>query len=126
MIHIRARRQEDGMELSAVGHASYAPRGQDIVCAGVSALLYGFIAYLESLSPIATEGAAASGEVPHLQVTESDGGLWVRTHGLGGGDIRGWEVTEAGLCRIASAYPACVAVERGEVSPQERKGADNE
>ena len=109
------------MELSAVGHASYAPRGQDIVCAGVSALLYGFVAYLEGLSPIATEGGT-----PHLQVTESEGGLWVRTHGLGGKDIRGWEVTEAGLSRIALAYPACVAVERGDFSPQERKGADNE
>ena len=126
MIYIRVGRRQDGMARSAVGHASYAPRGQDIVCAGVSALLYGFIAYLEGLSPIATEGEVARGEIPHLQVTESDGGLWVRTHGLGGKDIRGWEVTEAGLRKIALAYPACVAVERGEVSPQERKGADNE
>ena len=103
------------MELLAVGHADYAPRGRDIVCAGVSALLYGFLSYIRGLPPIATEG-----EAPYLQVEEGEGSLWVRTHGLDERDVLGWYVTEAGLLSIASAYPACVAVDSGDLSPKER------
>ncbi len=106
MIRIRVRRQGDGMSLLAVGHAGQAPRGQDTVCAGVSALLYGFVAYLESLPPIAT--AEDKGSTPHLECSEDDGFLRVVTRGLGGADILGWRVTEAGLRLIRSAYPACV------------------
>ena len=46
MIRIRVTRRDSGLEIFAEGHAGYAPVGQDIVCAGVSALLYGFVAYL--------------------------------------------------------------------------------
>ncbi len=106
MIRIRVLRRGDGLEISAVGHAGQAPRGQDIVCAGVSTLLYGFIAYLETLPPIAT--AEAGGEVPHLECSEGEGLLRVTTRGLGGADTRGWAVTEAGLRLIEAAYPAFV------------------
>lgn len=116
MIHIRVRRQGDGMSLLAVGHAEQAPRGQDIICAGVSALLYGFVAYLESLSPIATVGD--KGDAPHLECCEDDGFLRVVTRGLGGADILGWRVTEAGLRLIRSAYPACVELYDGTASVQ--------
>ena len=108
MICIRVLRRDGGLELTAVGHAEQAPRGEDIVCAGVSALLYGFIAYLETLPPIAT--AEEGGEVPHLVCSEGEGLLRVKTRGLGGADLRGWEVTAAGLRLIESAWPACVAL----------------
>ena len=108
MIRIRVLRRDGGLEITAVGHAEQAPRGQDIVCAGVSALLYGFIAYLETLPPIAT--AEASGEVPHLTCSEGEGLLRVKTRGLGGADTLGWAVTAAGLRLIQTAYPACVAL----------------
>ena len=108
MIRIRVLERDDGLEISAVGHAGVAPRGQDIVCAGVSALLYGFIAYLETLSPIAT--AEEGGEVPHLVCSEGEGLLRVKTRGLGGADLRGWEVTAAGLRLIESAWPTCVVL----------------
>ena len=108
MICIRITRHDGGLELSAVGHADRAPRGQDIVCAGVSALLYGFIAYLETLSPIATAGAHR--EAPHLECSEGDGLLRVVTRGLGGADLRGWAVTSAGLRLIQSAYPDAVSL----------------
>ena len=108
MIYIRFLERDGGLEISAVGHAGQAPRGQDIVCAGVSALLYGFIAYLETLPPIAT---AEEGEgKPHLECSEGDGLLRVRTRGLGGADILGWRVTAAGLRLVEAAYPTCVAL----------------
>jgi hypothetical protein len=74
--------------------------------------LYGFVAYLEGLSPIATAGDSGGGkDSPHLEVREGDGELWVRTHGLGCRDTEGFSVTEAGLRLIASCYPAFVALD---------------
>lgn len=102
MIEIRVFPKEDGMALVAEGHAGMAPRGRDIVCAGVSALLYGFAAYLESLIPCEAEGT------PHLECEEGDGALRLTTHGLGGAERRGWAVVTAGLRLIEEAYPACV------------------
>ena len=113
MIRIRVARRTDGMELTAVGHAEYASRGRDVVCAGISALLYGFVAYLEGLSPLATvESRTDDGEYPHLEVTEGDGVLRVRTRSLGSRDWDGFAVTEAGLCLIAAAYPDFVTLEK--------------
>lgn len=112
MIYVQVARRDGGLELTAKGHAGYAPRGRDVVCAGVSALLYGFIAYLEGLSPIATAEDHLGGEdSPHLEVREGDGELWVRTHGLDGRDTEGFSVTEAGLRLIASCYPAFVTLD---------------
>lgn len=56
MISIVAERFLDGaMRVSASGHAGYAPRGKDIVCAGVSALMFGCIYYLSDKYGIRTE-----------------------------------------------------------------------
>ncbi|MBR6782608.1 MAG: ribosomal-processing cysteine protease Prp [Clostridia bacterium] len=115
MICIRITEREDGLELSAHGHAGYAPRGQDVVCAGVSALLYGFISYLEGLLPIATEKTPREGtprlETPQLEVEEGDGLLKVRTYGMGGADLDGLAVIRAGLGLIASGYPSFVMLD---------------
>ena len=110
MICIRITEREDGLELSAHGHAGYAPRGQDVVCAGVSALIYGFIAYLEGLLPIATEKAARDG-TPRLEVEDKDDVLWVRTYGMDGADTAGLAVIRAGLGLIASCYPSFVMLD---------------
>lgn len=110
MICIRITECEDGVELSAHGHAGYAPRGQDVVCAGVSALLYGFISYLEGLLPIATEKAARDG-TPRLEVEDKDDVLWVRTYGMDGADTAGLAVIRAGLGLIASCYPSFVMLD---------------
>ena len=40
---IEARYDSDELILSLTGHAGYAPIGQDIVCAGVSTLVYTLI-----------------------------------------------------------------------------------
>ena len=117
MIHIRTLRRDDGLDMQAVGHAGQAPRGQDLVCAGVSALLYGFVAYLETLPPIATAEAGA-----HLTCSQGDGVLRVSTRGLGGADILGWWVTEAGLRLIAEAYPACVTLCDGTAAQSTTQG----
>lgn len=47
---ITARYDRDGEmhTLSVNGHAGYADKGQDIVCAGVSAIVYALIGWLEN------------------------------------------------------------------------------
>ncbi len=123
MIRVQVTLGRDGLALSAVGHANYAPPGQDVVCAGVSALLYGFVAYLEGLAPIATAGTSREGGVaPHLEVSEGDGELRVRTRGLCGRDTQGFGVTEAGLRLITACYPTLVTLD----VYADRKGDEHE
>ena len=38
-------KKDKGFRVEIKGHAGYAPAGQDIVCAGVSALFYAFLNY---------------------------------------------------------------------------------
>ena len=102
MIEICTFPQANGMVVSAKGHAGMAPCGRDIVCAGVSSLLFGYLAYLESISP------SESGDSPHLEWREGDGVLQVITRDLGGADLRGWAVVEAGLRLIERSYPECL------------------
>lgn len=121
MICIRITEREGGVELFAHGHAGYAPHGQDVVCAGVSALLYGFVAYLEGLLPIAT-AEALEGEIPRLEVREGAGSLWVETYGMGGKDLEGLSVIRAGLGLIEACYPAFVMLD----THTHRKGDEHE
>ena len=53
---IRARYNRDGEThtLSVNGHAGYGEKGQDIVCAGVSAIVFALIGWLENNSEDAT------------------------------------------------------------------------
>lgn len=128
MIRIRAERREDGLEISAVGHADFDTRGRDIVCAGVSALIFGFLHYLKTRLPSAaadeaevpsTEGSDGSGgrhepagEVlsPTVEDRIEEGAVWVRTHGMNGTDEAAWAVTRAGLWLIARQYPDHVSL----------------
>lgn len=59
---IRALYDRQAMRISVTGHAGYAPRGQDIVCAGASTLYYTLRAALE-----------AEAEAGRGSITERDG-----------------------------------------------------
>ena len=128
MIRIRAERCEDGLEISAVGHAGFDARGRDVVCAGVSALLFAYLHYLRTLSPSAAadeteltlqEGrdglggfvTPACGRVSSLvEYRIDEGHVWVRTHGMKGADEAAWAVTRAGLDLIVREYSAYVTI----------------
>ena len=47
MIRVAYFRNGNDHELSINGHAGYAEHGQDIVCAGVSAIAFALLGYLE-------------------------------------------------------------------------------
>lgn len=97
MIRIQVWRREEGMVLLTQGHAGYAEAGKDIVCAGVSVLLYGFWSYLETQSRLCGKG--------DVHADELDGGLYVRSRGFEGKDIQAWEVMRAGICLLSQCYP---------------------
>lgn len=49
MIKARLEEREGRFSLSLQGHANYAPYGQDLICAAVSALLHGLCSYVNQL-----------------------------------------------------------------------------
>jgi hypothetical protein len=65
---------------------------------------------VEGLSPV-------DQDVQHVETFEWDGGLYLRTCGLGDADRRGWAVTAAGLRLIAEAYPGMVRLTDRIISP---------
>lgn len=76
--------------LTIDGHAGYAPQGSDIVCAGVSALAYALVGYLEGV-----DGSFFNSQPGHL-VIECKNGKHVHT---------AFEVTVTGIRQLADAYP---------------------
>lgn len=67
---IELHRQEDGIKL--IGHANYAPIGQDIVCAGVSTLVQTLIQAIEEMTEDKIEYSMQSGmvEIKHGILSE--------------------------------------------------------
>lgn len=94
------------MEVWAEGHAGFATRGADIVCAGVSSLLFGALTYLRDYAAGGHGGAGA-----RVDFAEGAGYLWYRTrHFCGGRDRIAAEMLATGLRLVAQAYPEYVSV----------------
>lgn len=95
MIRITA----DGNTLSftARGHAGYGPKGQDIVCAGVSTLLY---SYAQELLKLKAD-----------PVIKDTGDVFeVRPGKTGEKERTAFEMTHSGLRMMADSYGDCVAI----------------
>ena len=76
------------------GHAGYGEKGQDVVCAAVSALVYALIGTLEETGNI-RETVIRPGYAT-VAAKEPD---------------RAFDVVRGGLAQIAARYPLCVSVE---------------
>ena len=112
MICIRVTEGDEGVEIAALGHAGYGPCGQDIVCAGVSALLYGLKAYLEeepSLS--AAEDPRGDGSQASYGIWEGDGEVRIRIVASSPAYREAVAVVIAGLGLMARVYPAYVTLD---------------
>lgn len=81
--------------LTLQGHADYAPRGQDIVCAAVSALAYALIGALEE-----------KGQVRELTVRP--GYVTVAAKETCSSEFA---VIKCGLAQLAGRYPAHIRIE---------------
>ena len=77
------------------GHADYAPRGEDIVCAAASALVFALIGALEEKEQL-------------RELVIKPGLVMVAAEG----DCRAeWQLIRCGLGQLAGKYPACVRLE---------------
>ncbi|MBA4699223.1 MAG: ribosomal-processing cysteine protease Prp [Ruminococcus sp.] len=80
-------------EISIMGHAGYAPRGQDIVCAGVTALTQTLAASLDNLTDDKPDYTIAPGVFKlETKALSAKARLLVDSFFIG-------------ICRIADAYP---------------------
>lgn len=83
--------------IRAVGHADYAPKGQDIVCAAVSALLQAYGNYIDQL--------AEYDKVKALEVKLDDGDIYVDALDTRHNIKHMYRMVMSGLCDLAAMYP---------------------
>ena len=85
--------------MSVIGHAGYAEKGADIVCAGVSALVQALIGWIEN-NPC---------EIECISIDENVGEVIVSCSG--GEDVSAvFCMTAIGLVQIAYTYPDYVDI----------------
>ena len=77
------------------GHAGFAPRGSDIVCAAASALVYAFVGALEAKNCL-------------REVTVKPGLVSVAAREGCGAEFA---MLRCGLSQLAGKYPKCVRIE---------------
>ena len=93
--------------LTAEGHADYAPRGKDIVCAAVSVLVQGLAGALSGLSEklvydFTVEGDKDSGSMGITVVPTCRG--WAQVYGM-------FQTALTGFTLLAKSFPAHVQAE---------------
>jgi uncharacterized protein YsxB (DUF464 family) len=95
MIRINYCRDVDWHRLSVTGHAGYAEAGKDIVCAGVSAITFALLGYLN--------------QEANVECQYSDGEISVDC--VGGENVKAaFSMALAGYTQMAEEYPKHVAV----------------
>ena len=99
MIRVFAYRQGGYYRLFVTGHANYHA-GEDIVCAGVSALCCSLAAYAKS-----------SPNCRHLRCYVAPGEVFLACRG---GLGAGFDTVVGGLAQIAASYPDHVRIEAAE------------
>ncbi len=133
MIIVSRSEQEGTTTLLVRGHAGYAAAGRDIVCAGVSALVFAYLAYLEGLAPspeaktdaenVPNAGTSAESVTPPCETADTEskptdnrspergvrrrlgnGMLEVTSSGLPE-EREAWALVRTGIALLAAAYP---------------------
>lgn len=96
MVTVEERSSEEWLELTITGHAGYAEKGKDIVCAGVSAIAGALVSFLSetvSKACVKTEEGRCHIVCPRLPQTET-----------------AFSVARAGYGLLMKTYPAYVQV----------------
>ena len=85
---------------SLLGHAGYASKGNDIVCAGVSAVVYSLLGYLENHGE----------DLEYINTSIESGETQISCEG-GEKTAAVFELTAIGLAQISQKYPDHVAID---------------
>ena len=100
MIRAKYTKEDNTHTLSVVGHANYADRGRDIVCAGVSAIVQALIGWIEN-NPC---------DADVMSIDENRGEVLVCCEGED--DVSAvFYMTAIGLEQIANVYPDNVQID---------------
>lgn len=100
MITARYEKDGDSHNLSVSGHARYSPHGQDIVCAGVSAIVYALIGWLEN----------CFGDTKFVSIDERGGKVTISAQG-DAFVATAFYMAAIGIEQIANTYPAHVNID---------------
>ncbi len=100
MINIVISKDKQEYELSMHGHAYYADVGDDIVCAGASAIAYSLLGFLNNCDTVVdVDVIERSGE---MELSCSDYSSKVHT---------AFEMAAIGFLQLEKQYPDCVRVD---------------
>lgn len=99
MITARYTKEDNTHNLTVYGHAGYAEKGSDIVCAGVSAIVQALIGWIENNPEYAVI----------VSVDERNGEVIAECSGEGLDDV--FMLTAIGLEQIANTYPDNVSID---------------
>ncbi len=104
MIQVLWKDQGDGQTLQVTGHAGSAPAGEDLICAGMTALVYALGQTLEDRSERLTR-------MPDIQLSPGFARIRVRAK-PGCRDLvrEDFALVYHGAQLLAAHYPECVAV----------------
>ena len=100
MIKAIYHREEDAHLLMLNGHANYADHGEDIVCAGASAVVYALLGWLENNSE----------DLGYVNADVHEGDVKIACEG-GEKTAAVFEMTAIGLLQLADSYPDHVAID---------------
>ena len=101
MIRVYYTRGEGKHELNINGHAGYAEYGRDIICAGVSAITFALLGWMEHNEEEITQ-------LDELMV--EDGQVFIACAGTNNLNTA-FQVAIMGLIQIARAHPEYVSIE---------------
>lgn len=100
MIRAKFEKKADMHNITVKGHAGFAPCGQDIVCSGVSAVVFGLIGFIDNNSEHIQE--------KKIHFSDGDFDLFI----IGDEKIEaGVEFALISISQIAEKYPENVKVE---------------
>lgn len=106
MIKATIGKSENGesLILSVKGHAQFAPQGEDIICAGVSTLVY----TLAQIASFYYEQGKLQ-KRPNIQLESADALVVMKPKAEAFGEVMlSYFYTQVGLGLLADNYPGCV------------------
>lgn len=100
MIRARYRRADAAHSFVVVGHAEYSDKGNDIVCAGASSIVYALLGWLENNSE----------DLEYINADVHEGEVVIACEG-GERTAAVFEAAAIGLAQLADNYPDHVEIE---------------
>ena len=91
----------EGQKLTIKGHAGFSDNGNDIVCAGASAIAYTLLGYLINCC-----------DITDIVYTDKSGDFSLVCNGSSTRIDTAFEMAYIGFLQLSHTYPKCVSVEK--------------